>query len=164
MHLRTASFCPVLRVARGKWRTSGRFRRWRSNIYEFFPEDNLVFGCGEYEKMFKEREKVQTNSFPRQAETYSTIVYRARDQLHHVFQVPSNSCSGSGSYTGRCACECPFECSVCPKAFRLGYVLKNRLWTNTIVYNPADARRAMTHSVISVRYIYKAAQFTREKL
>ena len=32
------------------------------------------------------------------------------------------------------------------------------------MYNPADARRAMPHSVISVRYIYKAAQFTREKL
>ena len=64
---------------------------------EFFPEDHLVFECGEYEKMFKEREKVQTNSFPRHAETDATIVHRARDQLHQVFQVPVNSCSGSGS-------------------------------------------------------------------
>ena len=32
------------------------------------------------------------------------------------------------------------------------------------MYNPADARRAITHLVISVRYIYKAEQFTREKL
>ena len=39
---------------------------------EFFSEDNLVFRCEESEKMLKEREKVQTNSFPRHAETAAT--------------------------------------------------------------------------------------------